>query len=155
MTLRQKISALLKDLTLKQVTRHGEDETRLIVKCSDSSPLYPIIRKLHDGRLPHDFVFATVRGALETLKAYPLGPSSLHDSINEVSDGLVDTYRKDLLAWSQDFSEWIDEAQSQGLVSEDTGFEDRMRAGQFLHIQTLVTRLIEEIENLDMEEEPC
>lgn len=330
MTFTEKIKLLLKDLSTERVTRHGETEERVIVKCNPDSPLYPVIRDLHDGRLPHDFIFATVKGALQCLAGYelrsfgskievfrvvhakskeeytlkfsdikdsdgilhqvqarnkdgnvvgtalfipqqsidlksnvlvpyrvevdqhhrrkglasamysaaeknwkkkiernnaqdqdgkkfwsqpnrpfgeakarkkvsegargdwakegyeikllPLDRGSSHPSDNgyadpgdthgyrfsvikngdevgyglsswaEVSDGLVDVYRSDLIAWAKDFSEHIDDAQAEGLIGPDADFETRMRVGQFKHIESIVMRLAEAIDDMDLEE---
>lgn len=155
MNFTEKIKLLLQDLSTKRVTRHGEAEERVIVKCDPDSPLYPIIRELHDGRLPHDFVFATVKGALQCLAGYELQSGSsnrAHDAVFEVSDGLVDVYRSDLIAWAKDFSEHIDDAQAEGLIGPDADFETRMRVGQFKHIESIVMRLAEAIDDMDLED---
>lgn len=276
MNFTEKIKLLLKDLSTKRVTRHGEAEERVIVKCNPDSPLYPVIRDLHDGRLPHDFIFATVKGALQCLAGYeytlkfsdikdsdgilhqvqarnkdgnvvgtalfipqqsidlksnvlvpyrvevdqhhrrkglasamysaaeknwkkkiernnaqdqdgkkfwsqpnrPFGEAKARKKVSEgargyrfsvikngdevgyglsswaeVSDGLVDVYRSDLIAWAKDFSEHIDDAQAEGLIGPDADFETRMRVGQFKHIESIVMRLAEAIDDMDFDDD--
>ena len=135
---------LRKDLTTRD---NGQ------VVCSFDSPLYDIIRDLHDGILPHNWIFKTVRDLLDAFIEYDLNnESDFQDDISGISDGLVDVYNSDLMDWyNSGFSWYVDDAREQGLISTDVSIEHQIMVGQYHCIESIACRLFEAISNLESE----
>jgi hypothetical protein len=143
MNLKDKIKLVSKDLTM----------TNNKVNCKSDSDLYPIIREAHNGAMPSNFIFDTVYALLCDVLAYDFETlEDLQDELSGIADGLVDCYNSDLNKWASDFSEYVDDAQEQGLICQNASHFERLRAGQYQHIESIANTLFNEINDLDYDD---
>lgn len=96
-----------------------------------------LMRELHDGRLPNDWVFRKVREVLIHLDY--LTPYEMLDS-EQIAIDCVDIYTHDLMSWLGDFSEWVDDHLAE--VKEMGSFNDMVSYAQIRHIESLVSGLV-------------
>jgi hypothetical protein len=62
--------------------------------------LQEAVREAHQGTLPHDWIYAECRAAVESFVA---GDLDDEDSVHEFAEGRVDVYTKNLYQWAADF----------------------------------------------------
>lgn len=146
MNFRQKVEKLNKDLTII-ITNDSKK-----VSVDESSPLYEIVRDLHESKLPHNFIFDTVDTLLQSILEYKDVEvlEDLEDVSHEILDGIVDIYNQDLIKWSADFYEYIDSAKADGFIDADSDFMAMLSSGQYYHINSIYSTLINDIDSLDI-----
>ena len=112
---------------------------------SENTPLYACGQELHDGILPHDFIFDTVLAVIERMDDYDF--ESVEDFHHngmghEIVDGLVDIATYKLLEWGKSFMHKCDEAREE-FGCENNSIEDQLRQGQYFQIKQIMDALIE------------
>ncbi len=103
-------------------TQPGEHFTTL----SESRPawLHEAVREAHQGTLPHDWIYAECRAAVEAFDCGDLDDSEDDDDVHAYTDSRVDVYTQALYRWAVDFcltDTWAEaesEAQDMGLPDE-------------------------------------
>ena len=119
------------------------------IRLADGSPewMKTAVRDAHCGMLPDDTRYRMIRecaGALADLEDW--------EDTHETADGLVDIYNKDRLTWlasHRDRADYCDEAQSEGLVSDDASMFDRIGAGQYMEYSEILGSLVGSLQNVD------
>ena len=119
-------------------------------KLKDTAPEFmtDIVREVHGRLMPDDFTYNTIYGVVSCLEDYKVD-STDSDHSSEIIDSLIDVYTHNLKQWFNKFSEYCDDAQAEGLVSEDSSMSDRMMAGQYQHISEIYYSVVKEIDETD------
>ena len=124
------------------------------------------IRECHDTKfLSDDFRYKTIESIidslLDTLEFNIIGDDTdvFTDEANEMSheicDGLVDVYNHDLLTWLSSNLQrpyYIDEANDEGLLSDESTEMERIMVGQFQEISEIFSNVVNAINQQDFEE---
>ena len=104
--------------------------------------------KAIDGRLPDDWIYEAVHAIACNLNVYDESDEAQEES-SEICDGLVDIYTAKLTSWLASHLGNLalcDEAVSEGLVSEDSSIEDRIKVGQCVAYQRIAASVISSVE---------
>ena len=146
-TLNQKIEILQKDFyTTKRL--NGD----LVYHVKDTSPLYSIVRELHDSKLPNDWIFGTCADLMHKFLEYTFEDSdALQDHLHEIVDGSVSIYNYELFDWAKNFTDWVDIARDEGLLDVNSDLIQQMRCGQYCQIMSIAQTLVGEIDTLELE----
>ena len=106
---------------------------------TDNAPeeVQDLVRELHDDELPNNwryYVIATIAIAL----------AEGHD-LQQAIDDCIDLYNSDLVKWLELLSResYIQEAQEEGLITEDSNLWTRIQLGQYVAIEQIAHRLAE------------
>lgn len=140
-TKKQVIQDLLKTLD------NPKRGTETITTCQNTSPLYPVIQEMHNGTLPHNWIFEKTQELLIFLLNQP---NELHEAI----DSSVDIYNYDLIHWSKAFYNYVDDARERGLINQNTDFISQLMSGQYVQLQEmagLLEQLINELQEASNE----
>lgn len=68
-------------------------------------------------------------------------------SLHELIDGNIEIYNYELRTWAVDNYEYIQEAEDQGLIADDTEYHARIQCGQYVKLQEEAYQAVEEIFN--------
>jgi len=124
----------------EQRTRNNGDK---FVCLSDGSPQWmtDIIRECHGSMLPDDTKYAMIQECADSLN----DRETLDiEDIFEIADGLVDVYNAERTRWlssSLDRAYYIDDAQDEGLLAEDSDTFTRIGVGQFKEYEEILYAL--------------
>ena len=111
------------------------DEARATV-----DDLSEFVRQLHDSELPNDWRYQKIAEILDAITEYP-SDSDWCDVAHEITDGLVSIYNAELAAWIAENGsrlDYCDQAMEEGLVPDDAPMTQRLMAGQYDCIKTMV-----------------
>jgi hypothetical protein len=105
------------------------------------------IREAHfDGRLPDDWIYESARSIVDSLSEHD-DPDD--DTKHEICDGLVDIYTGALIAWLAQNNlnaGLVDEAQREGLTSEESTLDQRIQMAQYMALTYICGALQSAIE---------
>jgi hypothetical protein len=120
-----------------------ERDNKSVCYSTSSDGLRDIIREIHCGVFPNGWLFEKCHDLLAATVSYDFDSiDDLEDSRHEIVDGCVDIYNSDLFDWAKRFSEYVDEAKSEGLL---TGTEDtikQLQCGQYLQLDRAWSMLV-------------
>lgn len=142
------ISKIASQETKNFKTRLRADKTSHVVYKKDDGELYDFIREMHDGILPNDWLFKTIRDLLESLA------DTDAETPDEARDYLLnniepDIYNVDLYEWQQNFGDhWTEEARENGLIGDNMTVIEQIQAGQFFHIENIAHALIDALNTI-------
>lgn len=106
------------------------------------------IREAHwDSRLPDDWIYESCRGLLSDMSDRD---SVDGDDMHEICDGHVDIYTSVLTAWLASHTYNLalcDEAVKEGLASEDSDMETRIKSAQYMALTYIFGALQSAIES--------
>ena len=111
------------------------------VYCFDESvnpEFYDLIRELHDGMLPNNFIFDTVHSALSILRDCEIeSEDDYYDAQNEMSDSMTPIYTSELNDHYRDFSEFAEIAK-EDLCGNDASISQCITGGCYLHCSNIL-----------------
>lgn len=114
-----------------EISLCSRDDKTTYYKCTETSPLYDVIQKSHEGVLPNDWVFEKFHDLLNSMVDYQ---ENLEDCQGEIVDACVDIYHNDLVKWLNPFYYKVDEAMESGLLIDKTEIIPRIQAGQYYQL---------------------
>jgi hypothetical protein len=128
---------------------NGESFVRLVDGAAEW--MHTVVRECHGGMLPDDTRYQMIRDVLADLVDRcdhddDTDADALRDDVGEIADSLVDVYNSSRLRWLASHIErpgYVDEAQREGLISDETDTMDRIGIGQYLEYREICEQLIE------------
>lgn len=92
---------------------------------------------------PLDWVYEHCRSIVGSLEDHD--DPDADDLVHEIADGLVDTYTSARTSWIAlrlEFASLVDEAESEGLISEGATFADRIGVAQYMALERMTGVLL-------------
>ncbi len=135
------IKEILKDIQSNFSTKQRNEETITIFDgtIKGDSEFKDFIYKCHNGKLPNDFIFETISSCIDGLLDYNVEDErDFDDKQHEITENLISIYNFDLIEWYKQFSEYVEEARSEGLTSGESTIEQQMQSGQFMQIDGIL-----------------
>lgn len=134
--------------------KRSRDNGETFVALRDGSPQWmkDLMHEAHDDMLPDDTRYAMIDECVDALTEY----DDWEDCTHEIADGLVDVYNSDLTKWLASHNlraYYIDEAQREGLISEDADEFQRIGVGQYCEYLEILHVLVAEFQDDDEESE--
>ena len=126
------------------------DNGETFYKVQPDTSLHRVIRDLHDGIFPHDWIFEKCHDLLLALSGYDLGEK--YDEFNfdeysqEIVDCAVDIYTRDLYDWAKTFGHFVDDAREE-YGTESSDIITQLSTGQFHQLNQFYNALVELIKN--------
>ena len=125
-------------------TRDNGDK---FVTCIDTTPewLAAAIRDAHQGDMPSDWIFETIKATCEAIDDGPFDA----DSIGEFADANLEIYTKALYQWAADmcgsstYSAAEEQASEVGSCDANASIEDRIRVIQYYAIQYIADSILQ------------
>lgn len=137
--MQEKINELIQGFTY--------DNPRKVACFNESvdSEFYDLIRDLHSGILPHDFIFDKVCESLEALRDYDVNSDNdFYNVDHEIIESLTPIYTSELNDHYRSFSEYAEQASTE-LGSETVA--DAIQGGAYLHCQEILNAVYEYVKN--------
>ena len=107
------------------------------------------LRDLHDEELPNDWRYETIVNICEALMDEDdLSNADPGEMSVGIANNLTDIYNSDLLQWYADNTSrlcYIEQAEVEGLISDDAAIDARLTIGQNECIRSMCYRIIERL----------
>ena len=108
------------------------------------------LHSLHDDELPNDWRYETIVSILDALMDVDglVDHEDHHDLVTGIADNLTDIYNGALLQWYADIPsrvDYIDDAQSKGLIDTNTDTIARLTIGQNECIRSMCHQIIDRL----------
>ena len=116
---------------------------------ADQDDLIDWLRDLHDDELPNDWRYETIVDICDTLMDEDdLSNTDPGELSVGIANNLTDIYNHSLCQWYADNPSrvaYIDDAQSDGLISAEATTIDRLMCGQCIAIEQMAYKIIERL----------
>ena len=134
----------------KQETRDDGSKFYSCQHVDAGTELLEFIQDLHDDELPNDWRYDTIVSILDALcEVNDLNSyQDIYDLAGGIADNITDIYNSDLLKWYADNTSrlcYIEEAESEGIISDGASIDARLTIGQNACIRWMTVRIIERL----------
>jgi hypothetical protein len=155
------LSAIVSSFANAFTTDKRQDGTEFI-KLAEGSPEWMVdaVRSAHADMLPEDVKYKMISECADRLVGHIDDDAEDFDSVEsgEIADSLVDIYNMARLEWlasSLYRADYCDDAQNEGLVSDDSDMFQRIGMGQYMEYSEILHSLMSSLQSVyeDQEDE--
>lgn len=136
------------------------DDGQSFIRLANGSPQWmnDAVRAAHNDMLPNDVRYSMISECADKLSDYLGEDEEDFDNVEtgEIADSLVDIYNSDRLQWLSSSlyrADYCDDAQNEGLVSDDASLFDRVGMGQYIEYQEILFSLVNSLQSVYDEQE--